>query len=244
MRIITNNWRIKLAAVFIAASTWGVVAYASNPVNSHEYPHVNLQTGPPPNSNWVVVSPVSQVSVTLSGLQQSLTAYDQKNLKASVDLGQARVGINHVRVQVDAGDPAVTVTRVVPQTVAVVLDEKEVTTKKVEIHRKGSPNSCCAAPPDGAAVNPDSVRLSGPRSLLARITPYVEVELAEARTTIKLDQAAVKLDAAGATIGNLVMVEPAAVAVTVPITVVHKSVQAFVRVVDQGQVAPLRLMVS
>ena len=238
MRIFTNNWRLKLAAVFIASSTWGVVAYAGNPVITREFPRVQVQPGPLPNNNWVVVNQLPPVSVTTSGLQQGLSAYDQKNLRAVVDLSHARIGLNTLRVQVDSGDPAVTVSRVVPDTLSVTVDEKDIVTKKVELRLKSSPNICCVAQNTNAAGSPDSVRLSGPKSILAKAKPYVDVDLTEARTSIKVDQATVKLDGTGSSTAPLVTIEPAAISVTVPITVVHKAIQAFVVVKQTGQPAP------
>ncbi|GAC1328460.1 MAG: hypothetical protein NVSMB17_03910 [Candidatus Dormibacteria bacterium] len=237
MRVITNNWRLKLAAVFIASSTWGVVAYAGNPVVTRVVPRVAIQSGPLPNNNWVIVSQLSPPAVTLSGLQQAVGAYDPKNLHALVDFSRARLGLNQLRVQVDTGDPAVTVTQIVPDHVSVVLDERDIVTKKVNVIPRNSQNSCCAAQVSKATADPDTVKLSGPKSLLARAEPYVEVDLTEARTTIKLEQVTVRLQGVPTRSVSLLTVEPAAVGVTVPITVVHKAIQAFVVVAEQGQVA-------
>jgi len=223
LRLVTNNWRLKLVAIFIASSTWGVVAYAGNPVITRAFPRVAIQPGPLPNNNWAMVSQLPPIAVTVSGLQQGVGAYDPKNLRPLVDLSQARLGLNQLKVQVDSGDAAVTITRVVPDQVTVILDEKDVVTKKVDVRPRNSANICCAAQISNITANPETIKLSGPKT--------------EARTTIKQEQVAVRIDGVTTHSLPLLVVEPAVVAVTVPITVAHKPIQAIVVVAAQGQVA-------
>ncbi|HEV1996901.1 MAG TPA: hypothetical protein VGR61_02080, partial [Candidatus Dormibacteraeota bacterium] len=66
MSIFTRNWRLKLVALFVASTTWVVVAYAGNPVVGREIPRVPVQAGPPPD-NWVMVGKLPSVTVAVSG---------------------------------------------------------------------------------------------------------------------------------------------------------------------------------
>ncbi|MDQ6747993.1 MAG: hypothetical protein M3010_07825, partial [Candidatus Dormibacteraeota bacterium] len=74
MSLFTRNWRLKLGALFIAVSTWGVVAYAGNPVVTRDITRVSVQAGAPPN-NWIMLGQLAPVSVTISGLQQNLSGF-------------------------------------------------------------------------------------------------------------------------------------------------------------------------
>ena len=232
--MLTRNWRLKLVALFFASTTWVVVAYAGNPVVSRDIPRVPVQAGPPPN-NWVMVGQVPPVVVTVSGLQQSLTAFRADSLHASVDLAGTRLGPNVVPVHVDNSDPRVLVTQVQPAAVSVVLDERATVTKKVDVQYKGKQNACCAA---GAyKIDSDSVRLSGPKSVLANANPQVSVDITDSRSdvSVTLDVHLANVDPRAA---PLVTVDPPQVHVTVPVTPVTKSISAGVHVVDVGEVAP------
>ena len=48
--------------------------------------------------------------------------------------------------------PSVTVSRKVPDTVTVQVDEKDIVTKKVELRLKSSPPICCVAQNSSATV--------------------------------------------------------------------------------------------
>jgi YbbR domain-containing protein len=233
--IFTSNWRLKLAALFIASTTWGVVAYAGNPVEARTIDKVAIQVGAPPN-NWVMVSQLPTVSVTISGLHQSVVGYQPANLHASVDLSSARLGPNVVHVALDNGDPHVAISQVTPASVEVILDEKDVITKKVDVRTKGSENNCCVAQRSKATANPDTVRLSGPKSVLAKAVPFVQVDLSEARTDVQQNPD-VRLDATDPKAAPLVTIEPKQVQVLVPVTPVKKRGQAAIHAPFVGQVA-------
>ncbi|MFN2465831.1 MAG: YbbR-like domain-containing protein [Candidatus Dormibacteria bacterium] len=235
MTLFSNNWRLKLAALFIASTTWGVVAYAGNPVETREIPRVPIQAGSPPN-NWVMISQLPPVTVTVSGLHQSLAAFQPSNLHANIDLAAAHLGPNVVKVVMDNSDPRVAVSMVTPASVEVILDEKDVVTKKVDVRFKNSENNCCVAQRSKATATPDTVKLSGPKSVLAKGVPYVQADLTEARADLSpaLD---VKLDGIDPRAAPLVTVEPKQVQVFVPVTPVKKRAQAGLNVPFVGQVA-------
>lgn len=235
MTLFTSNWRLKLAAVFIASTTWGVVAYAGNPVETRNLDKVPIQVGAPPN-NWVMVSQLPTLTVTITGLHQGVVIFQPSNLHASVDLTGAKLGPNVVHVAVDNADPHVAISQVTPASVEVILDEKDIVTKKVDLRFKNSPNNCCVAQNSQATVNPETVRLSGPKSVLAKAVPYVEADLSEARTDVQQNPD-VKLDATDARAAPLVTIEPKQVQVVVPVTPVKKRGQAAIHAPFVGQVA-------
>ena len=245
MRIFSNNWRIKLAALFIASSTWGVVAYASNPAVTRDIARVSIQVGALPNNNWVVISQVPPVTVSISGLDKNVNGdkqtqggLDPRKLHAAVDLSHARLGRNMVRVQVDVLDPRVTVTQVVPATVEVVLDEKDVVNRKLElpITIRNTPSNCCTVQNSNAGAKPDLVQLSGPKTLLARAVPYVEVDVTGATGDLLLPQP-VKLRNVDPRSLSLITILPDHVNVSVPISQVKKRVPAGVHPVRIGSLA-------
>jgi len=232
--LLVHNWRLKLVALLFASTTWAVVAYAGNPVVSREIARVPIQAGAPPN-NWVMVSQLPPVNVSVSGLQQSLSTFRPESLHASVDLTGTKLGPNLVPVHVDNADQRVLAGQVQPAAVEVVLDERATVSKKVEVQYKGKPNSCCA--PGAFRIDSDSVRISGPKSVLAIANPQVFIDITDARSDVTVTSD-VKLANVDSRAVPLVTIVPAQVQVTVPITPVTKAISAGVRVVDVGEVAP------
>jgi YbbR domain-containing protein len=246
MKLFSPNWRLKLAALFIASSTWGVVAYASNPVSNRDVQRVPVQVVAVANPNWVVINPLPAVAVSVSGLDHNVNGdansktppFDPRSLHAGVDLSHAHLGENLVHVHVENTDSRVTVTQVVPDTVQVTLDEKDVVNKQIElpITIRNTPNGCCTAQNSNAVAKPDTVQLTGPKSLLARAVPYVEVDVTAATNDVVLP-VDVKLHNVDPRVLSLVTIVPRQVTVTVPVTQVKKRVPAGVHPVRVGAVA-------
>jgi YbbR domain-containing protein len=232
---LLRNWRLKVVAALFAATTWGVVAYAGNPVVVRDVARIPVTATTPPN-NWVMVSQLPPVTVTVSGLKQNVDAFQASNLHVFADLQSAKLGPNLVKVRVDMTDSRVAVTQVLPDSVEVLLDEKDVVTKKVVIDPKNAPNNCCVAQNLKAAANPDTVRLTGPKSVVAKAVPTVSIDLTEARTDVTRD-VDVRVDGVDPRAAPLLTVEPKRVQVTVPVTLVKKTVSVGVRVVKIGDPA-------
>ena len=234
MSLVTHNWRLKLVALLVAATTWGVVAYAGNPVVSREISRVPIQAGPPPN-NWVMVGQLPQVTVSVTGLQQNLGTFRPDSLHAHVDLTGTKLGPNLVQVHVDNADPHVLFDQVQPAAVEVVLDERATVSKKIAVQYKGQQNACCAR--GVYRIDDDSVRISGPKSVIANANPQVLVDITDVRSDLTVTYE-VKLANIDPRAVPLITIVPAQVTVTVPITPVTKAISAGVQVVDVGEVAP------
>lgn len=236
MSIFSRNWRLKLIAVFFALTTWSVVAYADNPVKTLDIGGVPITAAPPPNT-WVMVSQLPQITVTVSGLQGNLATFRATSLHASIDIASAHLGENLVHIRVDNTDSHLSIVQVQPASVDVVLDERDTVTKRVDLRAKNSPNNCCVALNQKATSNPDSVRLTGPKSVVAKAQPFVVVDLTEARTDVQLT-VDVQLDGVDRKSAPLLTVSPKQVQATVPVSNVKKRAQVAVNVPHSGQVAP------
>jgi YbbR domain-containing protein len=172
--IFTHNWRFKVLAVFIALSTWSVVAYAGNPPLSQPVKDLPVEHGPPPNG-LVLLSDPSPVTVTISGLQSSLANFKRESLHASIDLSSAKPGHNLIRVKIDNSNRDVSVRNAQPAVLDIELDEFVTVDRKVEVRQTGTAASCCQA--HDPVASPDTVKLSGPRSQVQSAVPYVSVSV-------------------------------------------------------------------
>jgi YbbR domain-containing protein len=232
---ITRNWRLKLVAVFFACTTWSVVAYAGNPVKVLDVTAVPIQAGPPPNG-WLMVSQLPAVTISVTGLQANLSNFKANSLHASLDLTKAHLGENLFHLRVDNTDPHVTVNQVAPASVDVILDQRDTVTKKVDVRLTNSPNNCCVAQNAKATSNPDMVRLTGPKSAVAKAQPFVVVDVTEARTDVQISLD-VQLDGLDKKSAPLLTVEPKQVQATVPVTQVKKRATAVPHEVHTGSPA-------
>ncbi|HEV1997948.1 MAG TPA: CdaR family protein, partial [Candidatus Dormibacteraeota bacterium] len=139
-------------------------------------------------------------------------------------------------IHVDNADHSVLVTQVQPAAVEVVLDERATVSKKVDVQYRGKQNGCCAV---GAyRIDSPSVRISGPKSVVADANPQVFVDISDARSDVRDVSVEVKLANVDPRAAPLITIEPAQVRVTVPVTPQTKAISAGVDVVDVGEVAP------
>ena len=98
MRWLTHNIRLKALSVFLATSTWGVVAYAGNPPDNVTV-KVNLEHAP--LQDLVFLPEPPPVSVTVVGLSSSIRGFHKDSLHASVDVSTLHPGQDRLRVRVD-----------------------------------------------------------------------------------------------------------------------------------------------
>ena len=235
MRRLLRNWQLKGLAVFIATTTWSVVAYAGNPPNAQAFKGVAIERGQAPKGLVLVKEPVP-VMITVRGLQSSLANFRRESLHASIDMSGAKLGSNllPVRVRVDSPDHSVAFASVEPSNVDVELDQLSTVQRKVDVRAIGIPNTCCVV---GAGTSsPDTVTLSGPAKQLETAVAYVNVDVGARGTPVQGAQN-VLLEGPGHVSLPQVSAQPGQVSVVVPITAVKQTKPAGINPVATGQVA-------
>src|SRR5258708_23832700 len=163
-----RNWQLKVLGLFIAGTTWTVVAYAGNPPTAESFKGIVLEHGQPP-SGLVLIKEPAPVTVTVRGLQSSLSNFHKESLHAVIDLAGAHKGSNllPVRVRVDSPDQSVMFAAVDPDNAEVVLDQLATVQRKVDVRVHGTPNSCCLA--GAGTASPDTVTAPAKQQLLGEI---------------------------------------------------------------------------
>ena len=174
MTLFTRNWRFKVVAVFVALATWSVVAYAGNPPVSQAVRGLTVEHGPPPEGLVLLKEP-DPVSVSVLGLQNSLSAFKRESLHASIDLSKAKPGHNLLPVKIDNSDKTVSVRNPEPATIDVEVDQLTSADHKVEVRTSGTPASCCQA--HDFVASPAAVTLKGPQSLVQSAVAFVTVDV-------------------------------------------------------------------
>jgi len=115
------------------------------------------------------------VSVTILGLQNSISAFKGESLHASIDLSRAHLGHNLIGVKIDNSDKTVSVRNPEPATLDVELDQLVSVDRRVEVRTKGTPATCCQA--HDFATSPASVTIKGPQSLVQSAVAFVSVDV-------------------------------------------------------------------
>jgi YbbR domain-containing protein len=96
--IVTDDWRLKLAALGLAVLMLGAVAFSQNPPTTKTL-SVSLVYSYPPNI--ILINPPARTNVTYSGLADVIANVNTSNLIATVDATGARPG-SAVRLNVTA----------------------------------------------------------------------------------------------------------------------------------------------
>jgi YbbR domain-containing protein len=239
LRRLLRNWQLKVLAVFIALTTWSVVAYAGNPPNAQPFRGVTIERGQAPKG-LVLVKELATVTVTVRGLQSSLANFRRESIHVSIDMSHAHAGTNlmPVGVHVDSPDGSVVFAGVEPSNIYAELDTLGTVQKKVDVRHPGTPNTCCVVGTGVAA--PDSVTLSGPAKQLETAVAYVVVSVdgqgapVSATSNVQVERGGDPNHVAL----TQVSAQPSQVSVTVPITAVKQQKPAGINPVTTGRIAP------
>ncbi|HSS93490.1 MAG TPA: CdaR family protein, partial [Candidatus Dormibacteraeota bacterium] len=89
MSWITDDWRLKLLAVGLAALMLGAVAFSQNPPTSKTIPVGIIYSVP---SGLILINPPKQTTVTITGLADLVSAAGAGNTAATADLSKATPG--------------------------------------------------------------------------------------------------------------------------------------------------------
>jgi len=128
---ITDDWRLKLLALALAALLLAAVAASQNPPTTRTLQLGLAYTPVGPGQNLVILNRPSTVSVTFTGLADTIANATPSNFAATVEAQQAKVGtavkLNvtvTTTIAVQIQNPAPIVVRVdnlVPQTVPITV---------------------------------------------------------------------------------------------------------------------------
>jgi YbbR domain-containing protein len=172
---LLGNLRLKLVALFFAAALWSVVAYTSNPTQSHNYRlTVSNVSQTLPNGLTLIGEP-PMVSVTVIATEDNLSHFDQHDLSVTGNFSNVHVGHDQVPIRVDNSDPAVQVDA--PNTVPVTVDQLANTNLNVTLQRVHSLPAGYHEQTNATTVTPSTVRVDGPKSKLNGITAVALVDL-------------------------------------------------------------------
>jgi len=123
-----------------------------------------------------MVGDVPQVPVTVIGTTDNLLHFDKSVLHVTGNFSNVKVGRNRVPIDVQNGDPNVSVDA--PNSMQVTVDEIGSATVLVAIERVHSLLTGFHEQVSATTITPASVRVGGPKSQLTGIQAVVQVDLA------------------------------------------------------------------
>ncbi len=215
VRIIVNNWPLKLAAVGLATLLYGglVVSSSATTFDDEPIPVTDGGTIRPDTFLLNQLEPVTEVRYFSPSGRRAVAG----SFTATVDLSDVPAGVGPVPVpvRVVSNDPSeIQVISYSPDRITVELDVIAERTLPVQVSYGVPPPGLIAGP---ATITPDEVTISGPKSKVDTVVALVaEVVIQPSGISIDQDVTPVAINAADAQVAPLSM-DPPFVHVTIPV---------------------------
>ena len=164
--VLRKNLPLKILSVVLAVFLWAVISSGRTGRQVESSVPVPIELHDLPPDLEIMERPVDVVDVRLRGPRKALKNGAALGLNISLDLSGTPEG--ETTFELFASDvivpPDVTVTRISPSTVKIVLERSQGRTVPIEATVQGRPARGHRAGP--ATVQPPSVEVRGPRSLV------------------------------------------------------------------------------
>ena len=172
MSWITDDWRLKLLALLLAALMLGAVAFSQNPPTTKTLA-VSLggstTVGSDPANPLIILNPPTSINVTFTGLSDVIGNARPSNFYATVDAAHATQG-QAVTLPIHVAS-TLNVTIQQPAPIVVRVDRLQVVSLPVQVIAHPAPGWTIKA----TQTNPDHVTYTGPASLEDHLTASVVI---------------------------------------------------------------------
>lgn len=165
MRLITEDWRLKLLGLGLAVLMLGAVAFSQNqPTTNTLSIGLNYVVTSP---DIILINPPAKINITYSGLAAAVANVNTSNLLATVDTTGAKPG-TAVRLNVTAKSLVQGVTPQQPPPIAVNIDTRQAVQIPVQVKATAAtgweidPTKTLATCPGARYANPCRVQFDGP----------------------------------------------------------------------------------
>ncbi len=229
-----------IVALILSFVVWGYVITTQYPEDSIPFNNISLQSiNLAPNLAARPISPTA-VKVTINGAKDKVSLVQPVALRPILDLSPCtKAGTCEVKIKLSPIPEYVAGYSIDPDSIQVQLED--LTSKDLEIQVNKIGNVKLGyQPPDEIKLNRNIVTVSGPKSLVDRVTKaQVTVNLEDKESSIQGQVDVVALDAQGQTVVDKALkVQPSAVDVSASISFRLNSKTVPIRVVTTGSPAP------
>lgn len=224
---LRNNLSLKLLSLATAFVIWGTVHNQANPLETRSL-SVRVVPVKVPGDLAVVSIDPTQVTVTLAGRSSFFQDLEFSAFKLAVDMTNAQVGSQTLPLQPANLPKGLEVRRLARNTARVELDTVVVASRPVFVETRGHAADGFAA--QGWQVRPNEVEVSGPSSVLQRVSRVVaELDISGRTATFETQVTLVARNSGNLQVAE-VAIKPPHVEVTVPIRQVNSRTVSLVPV--------------
>lgn len=162
--ITTNTW-LKLASLVLAIVLWFFVVSKGRSVIIVDVP-IGFKNIP---ANVEIVDGPKTISISIEGQERLLKKLREKDISVIIDLGKVKKGKALFSLSADdiALPKSLTVTKISPQTIKLMVDEKVKKDVPVRPIIVGSPADGFLV--EGIEIAPKMVKIEGPESIVAKV---------------------------------------------------------------------------
>jgi YbbR domain-containing protein len=175
MSWITDDWKLKILALGLAALMLGAVAFSQNPPTSKTFTKSIDYSSLP--SNLIVINPPARTTVTVTGVADLISSVTSSSVVATVDLSKATPGPNvnanlvakSLLTGVSVQNPVVPIALNIDQRAKIQLSVSVRTPNVIsgwQVNQQGTYALC--------PNNPCSLQFDGPVSWETNLDAYVE----------------------------------------------------------------------
>lgn len=162
-----GNWGLRLLALTIAVALWLAISVDEREARGQRAVTASVTYNTP--EDLVLLEPIQQLQVVLSGPQSQISTLDPRQVSVRVDLVEMRPGTHTLSLGSDAVSlpPNLRVESISPNQVRVEIDRRESKQLRVEPTFTGEP--AAGAMLGQVTVTPAEVVVEGPASRLAGV---------------------------------------------------------------------------
>jgi YbbR domain-containing protein len=238
LRWLGRNLSTIVLALVLAVAVWVSAVLAADPNQEGVYARtvpVELRNQDP--DLIIVNQPASQVRLTLNAPR---SIWDKLNanpnyVKAWIDLNGLEPGEHLVNVETSISLSPSRVVQVEPEEATVVLEP--LVSRTIDVNTVVTGDPALGYRKDAAYSNPSEVTISGPESLVSRVSEVrASMDIAGASQTVQRNIALQPMDESGNPVQGI-SISPQQVQVSQPVSLLGGSRNVVVKVVTTGQVA-------
>ena len=216
MKILTNNFGLKILALLCALGVWSYVYITESRTVKLPFP-VPVEIRGLDQALVAIIPPEnSSVYLSVTAERNSWQSLSQEDFIAYIDLTGVETGNYEAEMKATAKNKALTVNSISPSRITVSIERAS--TKEVPIKVSTTGITAEGLVVSGTSIDPVTATIKGPQSYLDKITATeAKVELNGESTTVSKNVTLIAIDASGQEVSG-VTINPVDVTVEIQIT--------------------------
>lgn len=196
---LKNNLGLKVIAVVFAILLWWVVVNVDDPIDTKQYnvnvSVINAEVVTNAGKSFQILDNTNSVAVTVKGRRKVLGAIKASHIVATADLREMQDSSVPIRIKIAGYEGQYEVATAYPQNIQVSVENTMKKTFPITAVSTGSPRDGYVV--GDMAVSPQSVDISGPESMVKKISKVVaKIDVSEISQDTTIETELLYYDAA------------------------------------------------